>query len=166
MTTKLPFIGILLFLVIAVTAFLPIWNVHGTIDTSMVSQKLDSVGTAVETVHQITVYEAFDYLDKAILSRHFSSDKHQGDNPNPNKIREMIRMGACNPIKVYECVDWNHRVKFICPITPEIEVGLSISLDPEVDCGALCVTAFPSTASYWDGAGVEGCNLIGTVVHP
>jgi hypothetical protein len=118
-----------------------------------------------KSLPKLTIYEAMCKLEQSVNSAHFSRDKHAGDDPNPDSIKKMIIMGACNPIRVYDCTTWTRRIKFVCSISPEVSVGLSLGIETENGI-PLAVTAFPALSSYWETAGVAGCTLIGQVARP
>lgn len=107
------------------------------------------------------IHDAMSALERAVYSAHFNSQKHSKDNPSPDGIYKMLVTQACKPIEIYDCQMWNHRVKFVCELTPVIDIGLSVGLDGvEVP---LAVTAFPAVHPYWHTLGVNGCEQVGLI---
>ena len=120
-----------------------------------------------QNISQMTVQDALYKLQISINTAHFSRDKHQGDDPNPDKIKQLIMTGACNPVTIYTCVGTTDasRMKFVCPYSPTVEIGIVIALDSS-ESMPLAVTAFPAPIGYWTSEGVAGCSIIGQFIHP
>ena len=118
----------------------------------------------------ISLADAVAAYQKAVYGPHFNDAKHSGEDPDPQKIDQMIRTGACQPITVYECVSATVRLKFTCPVTPDVTAGLVVGMDDPVTI----VTAFDGENAYWtlgklDSNGMNGlnnCTVVGTVLHP